>query len=79
MTQGEALVCTGIHALQAQSLCEQIQQEAEQLYEDEDNMLVYVFYNSNIDNNLKKLTREELLAKDWNYTRFIKKSLNITN
>jgi len=48
-------------------------------YEDEDNMLVYVFYNSNIDNNLKKLTREELLAKDWNYTRFIKKSLNITN
>ena len=28
LTQGTALACTGIHALQAQSLCEQIQQQA---------------------------------------------------
>lgn len=28
LTQGAALACTGIHALQAQSLCEQIQQQA---------------------------------------------------
>jgi hypothetical protein len=28
MTQGTALACTGLHALQAQSLCEQIQQQA---------------------------------------------------
>jgi hypothetical protein len=28
LTQGAALACTGIHALQAQSLCEHIQQQA---------------------------------------------------
>ena len=28
-------------------------------YEDEDNMLVYVFYNSNIDNNLKNIIKEK--------------------
>ena len=44
-------------------------------YENIDNMLVYVFYNSDTSNKLKKLSKEELLNKNWNYTKFIKKGL----
>ena len=44
-------------------------------YENEDDMLVFVFYNSEVSKDLKQMTREQLLNKDWNYSYFIKKAL----
>lgn len=46
-------------------------------YEDEDNMLFYVFYNSGIPAHVKKMSKEELLEKDWNYTKYLKRGLGI--
>ena len=45
-------------------------------YDNEENMLFCVYYNSS-DMNINKLTRNEILSKDWNITKFIKKSLQI--
>lgn len=46
-------------------------------YKNENDMLVFVFYNSSIPDgiNLKNMSEKELLSKDWNYTKFIKKAL----
>jgi hypothetical protein len=44
-------------------------------YEDEKNMLFYVFYSSGMTDDIKKLSEEELLKKDWNYTKFLKRAL----
>jgi len=44
-------------------------------YEDEKNMMLYVFYSSEMDKNIKKLSANELLNKDWNYTKFLKRAL----
>jgi len=44
-------------------------------YEDEENMLFFVVYNSNVPKNIKELSTAEILKKDWNFTKFIKKSL----
>jgi phosphorylcholine metabolism protein LicD len=44
-------------------------------YEDESNMLFLIIYNSEIHNDIKKISKDEILNKDWNYSKFIKKSL----
>lgn len=47
-------------------------------YNDENNMLFYVFYNNSLpNNNIKKMNKSELLSKNWNYTKYIKKGLKI--
>lgn len=44
-------------------------------YDDEENMLFFVVYNHSIPKNIKELSEEEILKKDWNFTKFIKKSI----
>ena len=44
-------------------------------YDDEENMLFFVVYNHSIPKNIKELSETEILKKDWNFTKFIKKSL----
>lgn len=47
-------------------------------YDDENNMIFLIIYNSDIDDNIKTMTKEEIINKDWNYSKFIKKSLSIS-
>ena len=44
-------------------------------YEDEENMMFFVFYSSNMEDNVKKMSENELLSKDWLFTKFLKKAL----
>ena len=44
-------------------------------YEDEQNMLFFVFYNSDLSDDIKQISEKDLLKKDWNITKFIKKGL----
>jgi hypothetical protein len=44
-------------------------------YDDEDNMMFFILYNSMIPKNIKELSREEILNQDWNFTKFLKKSI----
>lgn len=44
-------------------------------YEDEENMMFFVFYNSDTTDDIKKLSAEELLNKDYNFTKFLKRAL----
>jgi hypothetical protein len=44
-------------------------------YEDENNMIFFVYYNSHLDEQTKKISESELLSKDWNITKFIKRGL----
>jgi hypothetical protein len=44
-------------------------------YDDEENMLFFVVYNHSIPKNIKELSEEEILKKDWNFTKFVKKSI----
>lgn len=44
-------------------------------YEKEDELLFIVLYNSGIGKDIKGMTSGELLQKDWNFTKFINKSL----
>ena len=45
-------------------------------YEDENKMLFFVIYNSETPDNIKKMSKKELLSKkDWNFTKFINKVL----
>ena len=44
-------------------------------YDDENNFLIYVFYNSEVSKKIKNLTKEELLNKNWNFTKYLKKAL----
>lgn len=44
-------------------------------YDNIDDFLFYVFYNSNINNKIKNMSENDLLNKDWNFTKMIKKSL----
>jgi hypothetical protein len=44
-------------------------------YDNERNFLVYVFYNTGMDNNIKKMSRNELLNKKWNFTKYLKRAL----
>jgi phosphorylcholine metabolism protein LicD len=46
------------------------------IYEDEANMMFFVFYNSGINDKIKKMSEKELLGTDWNFAKFAKKALN---
>jgi phosphorylcholine metabolism protein LicD len=46
-------------------------------YEDEKNMMFFVFYNSEIPKEIKSLTEEELIHQDWNYSKFIRRALSL--
>ena len=48
-------------------------------YEDEQNMLFFVFYNSDISDDIKQISEKDLLVKNWNITKFIKRGLNKKN
>jgi hypothetical protein len=45
-------------------------------YEDEDNMMFLILYNSNIGDNIKKMSKERLLSEKNNYVKFINKGLS---
>jgi hypothetical protein len=46
-------------------------------YEDEKNMMFFVFYNSEIPKEVKSLTEDQLIHQDWNYSKFLRRALNI--
>ena len=46
-------------------------------YEEEDNMMFYVFYNHEMPNEVKKMKEQELIHQDWNYSKFLRRSLNL--
>jgi hypothetical protein len=46
-------------------------------YEEEDNMMFFVFYNSGMPKEVKTMSEDELINKDWNYSKFMKKSLKL--
>ena len=43
-------------------------------YDDENNMIFFVIYNSDIPKEIKNMSENDLLNKDWNFTRFVKKT-----
>jgi hypothetical protein len=45
-------------------------------YDNEDNLMFMIIYNSEVNDDIKKMTRDELLMQDFNYTKFIKRALN---
>jgi hypothetical protein len=45
-------------------------------YNNEKDMIFLVLYNSGITDQIKKMSREDILRQDWNYTKFIKRGLN---
>ncbi len=46
-------------------------------YDKENNMMFLIIYNSEVDDKFKKMSKNEILNQNWNYTKFIKKSLDI--
>jgi hypothetical protein len=46
-------------------------------YEDEQNMIFFTMYNSQITDQFKNMTEKELLSKNWNFTKFLKRGLKI--
>ena len=46
-------------------------------YDDENNMMFLIVYNSDVNNDIKKMSRSEILNKKCNYSNFIKKSLEL--
>lgn len=46
-------------------------------YDDDSKFLFYVFYNHDMDSSIKRLSKKELLSKNWNFTKYLKKALNI--
>jgi hypothetical protein len=44
-------------------------------YVDPDNMIFLMWYNSEIKDNIKTMSEEELMSKDWNFTNYVKKAL----
>jgi hypothetical protein len=44
-------------------------------YDNELDMMFFVVYNSNIPKNIKELSEDDILSKDWNISKFIKKSI----
>lgn len=49
------------------------------VYDDEKNMMFYVFYNSGISDNIKKMNKTELLNSNYNYSKFAKRALGYKN
>jgi hypothetical protein len=46
-------------------------------YTNVDNMIFLMWYNSNVTDDIKTMTVDDLMNKDCNFTKYIKKSLNI--
>lgn len=46
-------------------------------YDNDNEFIFYVFYNSEMDSNIKKMSKEQLLAKDWNFTKYLKRGLKL--
>jgi phosphorylcholine metabolism protein LicD len=46
-------------------------------YDDENNMMFFTTYNSGVSDDIKKMSREELLNLNCNYTKFLKKGLKL--
>lgn len=46
-------------------------------YEDPNDMLFFTLYNSELNSTLKMMSREEILNKNWNVSKYLKKGLNI--
>jgi len=46
-------------------------------YDDEDNMMFLIIYNSGVDDKVKKMSEKEILNQNWNYTKFIKRGLGM--
>jgi phosphorylcholine metabolism protein LicD len=46
-------------------------------YEEEDNMMFYVFYNHEMPNEVKSMNEKELIQQDWNYSKFLRRSLKL--
>jgi len=44
-------------------------------YDNPDNIMFHVFYNSLLSNNIKNMSEDELMSTDWNFSKFIHKSL----
>jgi len=44
-------------------------------YDDENNMIFFVYYNSNISNDIKQISENDLMNKDWNITKFLKNGI----
>ena len=44
-------------------------------YEDEANLMFFVFYNSDMTPEIKRMSQHDFLEKDWNYTKFLKRGL----
>ena len=46
-------------------------------YEEEENMIFYVFYNHEMPKEVKTMTEQELIHQDWNYSKFLRRSLKL--
>lgn len=46
-------------------------------YENEQQMIFFTLYNSELNEKIKKMSTNELLSKGWNVSKFFKKSLNM--
>lgn len=46
-------------------------------YEDESNMMFFVYYNSHLDEETKKISEDDLMSKNWNITKFLKRGLGL--
>jgi len=46
-------------------------------YDDENNLMFYVFYNSEMPQEVKTISENELIHKDWNYSKFLRRSLKL--
>jgi hypothetical protein len=46
-------------------------------YEDEDNMMFFVYYNSHLSDSIKQISENDLMNTNWNITKYLKKALKI--
>jgi hypothetical protein len=44
-------------------------------YDNENDLFFLIIYNAEVNQDYKKMSKNELLSKDWNFTKFINKSL----
>lgn len=46
-------------------------------YENEDNMIFFTLYNSELSDDIKKLSANDILSTNWNVSKFLKRGLHI--
>jgi len=46
-------------------------------YEEEENMLFYVYYNSDMKPEFKTMSEKELLTQNWNFSKFLRRGLGL--